>query len=97
MITMRIRVKGPLRIVTGNELTISLKEIKGNKVRDLAEFFKRKFSFKARKEDMEEVLNDFFSHNVVVVNGLDISVLNDEDTELNENDEILIINITHGG
>lgn len=94
---MKIIIKGPLKTVIGNELFLELSMINGDKIKDLASYIKNVFIEKARKKGLEEVLTDFFSHNVIVINGVEIGVLNGENTKINDDDEILIINITHGG
>ena len=97
IMALKVKVKGPLRVVIGTEINVDLKEIEGNSVRDLVEFLKERYLDAAKSEHLEEVLNDFFSHNVVLVNGTEISAINGENTKLRDNDEIFIINITHGG
>lgn len=94
---MKIIIKGPLRTVIGNELFLELSMINGDKIKDLANYIRNMFIEKARKRGLEEALTDFFSHNVIIINGVEISVLDGENTKINDNDEILIINITHGG
>ncbi len=92
---VRIMIRGPLAIALGREVEVPLKE--DMTVRDLHSSLLEKYGEEASKAGVYPALKDLFSQNLILVNGVEISALERGDTRIGADDEIIIINYTHGG
>ena len=92
---LTVKFIGALRHLSGKtKLTISYQEnisIKQllDKIRQELPTLKRTFN--------DQGLNNSRSNSLVLVNGKEISVLNDYETKLNDGDEIVFVPVVHGG
>ena len=92
---LTVKFIGALRHLSGKtKLTISYQEnisIKQllDKIRQELPTLKRTFN--------DQELNNSRSNSLVLVNGKEISVLNDYETKLNDGDEIVFVPVVHGG
>ena len=92
---VRIRVRGPLAIALGREVHIPYK--RGMTIRDIHVYLLDEYGDKASEAGVYPALKDLFSQNLILVNGVEISALEREDTGVKPGDDIIIINYTHGG
>ena len=97
MVNVRVRLIGVLRNLAGRDsLQIEVQED-----RTIAEAVEKlidlvgKTEFEAAIVDRD--LNDPTSNILIIVNNKDISALNGLKTQLEDNDEIVLIPISHGG
>ena len=90
-----IKVKGPLSLATGEEVEIDgYKEIPLYKIWDI---MMKRYSGKAKEEGVYPALEGLFSQNLILINDVEISAIGDSRAKVKPNDEIVIINFTHGG
>jgi molybdopterin converting factor small subunit len=90
-----IKVKGPISLAIGEELTIEINEKKT--IREIWEYLKEKYKDKAIEHGIYPALEDLPSQNLILVNDIEISALNELETHVKPGDKITIINYTHGG
>jgi|Deesub1362B_J571_1020462.scaffolds.fasta_scaffold00004_353 molybdopterin converting factor small subunit len=90
-----VEVKGPLNIITGRKLVIEDKDV--SDIKDLANYIKNKYYEEAQKKGFEPIINNFFSHNIILINDIEISALEGANTKISNGDRITILNFTHGG
>jgi len=91
---LHVEVRGPLSTITGKKLVIR-KRI--DDVNDLMVYLSKRFLKKAEERGLSSILRNFFSHNLIIVNGIEISALNGPHTKVKNGDKIVILNIVHGG
>jgi len=94
-VSLTVKFIGALRHISGKTqfvLTfqdgISVKELVDKISVEMPEL-KRTFS--------DQELNDSRSNSLILVNGREISVLNGYETKLNDGDEIVFVQVVHGG
>ncbi len=90
-----IKVKGPLSLATGEKVEINCgEEIPLYKIWDI---MMKRYSDKAKEEGVYPALEGLFSQNLILINNVEVSVIGDSRAKVKPNDEIVIINFTHGG
>jgi molybdopterin converting factor small subunit len=90
-----VRIKGPITLACGEEISIDSENIKT--VKDLWIELDNRYKDKALEEGVYPALKDLPSQNLVLVNDIEISALNNLETPLKPGDIVTIINYTHGG
>ncbi len=93
--SIRIKVKGPLSIVTGEYLELPADKVRT--VRDIHKYLIQNYKDMAIEKGLGEVVENLDSQNLILVNGREINTLAGLDTNIGPDDEIVIINYTHGG
>ena len=92
---LTIKFIGALRHLSGKtEFTVSFQE--GTSIKELVSKITQELpELKHTFSDQE--LNDSRSNSLVLVNGLEISVLDGYETKLKDGDEIVFVPVVHGG
>ena len=93
--TIKLKVKGPISLALGEELEIEIQD--RITIRELWEYLKAGYGKKAMEKGIYTALDDLPSQNLILVNGVEISALNELDTIVKPGDTVTIINYTHGG
>ena len=97
MVNVRVRLIGVLRNLAGRD---SL-EVEVQEDRTIAVVVKKLIDLVGRTEFeaaiVDRELNDPTPNTLIIVNNKDISALNGLKTQLEDNDEIVLIPISHGG
>ena len=91
---LQVEVRGPLSTITGRKLVIKRRI---DNVNDLMVYLSKRFLKKAEEKGLSSILRNFFSHNLIIVNGIEISALNGSNTKIKSGDKVVILNIVHGG
>ena len=92
---IKIAVRGPLSLATGDVVEIEgYEEIALYKVWDV---MMKRYGDKAREEGVYPALEGLFSQNLILINDVEISAIGDSRTRVKADDNIIIINFTHGG
>ncbi|RLE45472.1 MAG: hypothetical protein DRJ31_11225 [Candidatus Methanomethylicota archaeon] len=94
-IKLRIRVMGLMAKVLGDNLEIRVPE--RTDISELSKILLNTFRERIERENIEVAFREFHAHNLILVNGKEISALNGLKTILKNGDEILIVNLTRGG
>jgi len=94
-IKLRIRVVGLMAKVIGDNLEVKVPE--GIDISELSKILLDAFRERIERENIEVAFREFHAHNLILVNGKEISALNGLKTVLKNGDEILIVNLTRGG
>jgi sulfur-carrier protein len=94
-VPLTIKFIGALRHLSGKkEFTVSFQE--GISIKELVSKITQELpELKHTFSDQE--LNDSRSNSLVLVNGREISVLDDYETKLKDGDEIVFVPVVHGG
>jgi len=91
---LTLKFIGALRQVSGKtQLTVSFQ--KGMSLKELVTKISQEMP--SLQKTLSDQLEDSKSNALVLVNGMEISVLNGLETELNDGDDIVFIPIVHGG
>ena len=96
IISVNIRLIGVFRELSGkNRFPIELEEpvVVRKVIHKLAETFSPEF----KQSLVDPELNDPRPNALVLVNGKEISVLEGLETEVNKDDEVVIVPVSHGG
>ena len=92
---LKIAVKGPLSLATGEVVEIEgYKEIALYEVWDI---LMKRYADKAREYGVYPALEGLFSQNLILINDVEISAIDDSKSRVKAGDNIIIINFTHGG
>jgi len=91
---LQVEVRGPLSTITGRKLVIKRRI---DNVNDLMVYLSKRFLKRAEEKGLSSILRNFFSHNLIIVNGIEISALNGSNTKIKSGDKVVILNIVHGG
>lgn len=94
---MRVKVvfKGPISTITGRSLELDLNS--DARIRDLIELIREKYFRVGEERGLSAVFRDFTAHNLILVNGRELSALSGVETKLRDGDLIQVVNFTHGG
>ena len=90
-----IKVRGPLSTITGERLEIPYS--KARNISELHNYLVENYMDKAIEKGLREVIENLDSQNLILVNGREINTLDGMNTVISPEDEIVIINYTHGG
>ncbi len=93
--TLTIKFVGALRNLSGKtSLTLNIQE--GASVKSVVEVLSEQFpALKHTFSDSD--LNDSRSNSLVLVNGVEISVLAGYETKVSDGDEVVFVPVVHGG
>ncbi|MEM0057139.1 MAG: MoaD/ThiS family protein [Candidatus Geothermarchaeota archaeon] len=90
-----LKFKGPIRLITGDSLKL---EINGElSLLELKELLINLYGKRAKDMNLYPILEDLLAQNLIIINGIEVSALDDEKTVIKGGDEVTIINFTHGG
>lgn len=92
---VHVKIKGPITLATGEYIEIEYS--RNMTVEDISRILLERYGGKALEKGVYPALRDLFSQNLIIINGVEISALEGQETKLREGDEIIIINYTHGG
>ena len=92
---VKIIVKGSISLVLGDELVLEVDD--ETTIRDIWMVLRDKFRDRAEEIGVYPALENLPSHNLILIDGIEISALNDLDTKIRPGDVIEIINYTYGG
>lgn len=93
--TLSIKFIGALRHISGKtQLTVNSQE--STSIKKLLIKLCKEFP-SLEKTFADQQLNDSRSNTLILVNGREISVLNNLETKLNDGDEIVFVPVVHGG
>lgn len=93
--TLSIKFIGALRHISGKtQLTVNSQE--STSIKKLLIKLRQEFP-SLEKTFADQQLNDSRSNTLILVNGREISVLNNLETKLNDGDEIVFVPVVHGG
>jgi MoaD family protein len=94
-LVVTVKLVGALRHLSGKtQLTLSFND--GQSVKDVVDSLTREFpALKHTFSDGD--LNDAMSNSLVLVNGVEISVLDGYETKVSDGDEIVFVPVVHGG
>lgn len=93
---IKVRFRGPISQIIGDDIELNTKR-ENYTINDLHTYIRDKYLDKAESLGMKAVIDDLPAQCLIIVNGREISALNGLETVLNNGDEVLIINYTHGG
>jgi MoaD family protein len=94
-VPLTIKFVGALRHLSGKTI-LTLDYQQGNSVKDVVASISQQIPA-LRHTLSDSDLNDSRSNSLVLVNGVEISVLSGYETKLSDGDEIVFVPVVHGG
>ena len=95
MLEVSVKLTGQLKgLVNRGNVIVELDE---NELKTLFNVLIERFGRKFRRALMGSNTNDPKVYNIILVNDVEISMLQDLETKLHNNDLVTVIPITHGG
>jgi MoaD family protein len=95
LVSLTVKFIGALRHLSGKtQFTVNFRD--GMRIKQLIEIIIQQLPALKHTFSNQE-LNDSRSNSLILVNGREISVLNDLETKLCDGDEIVFVPVVHGG
>jgi sulfur-carrier protein len=95
LVPLTVKFIGALRHLSGKtQFTVNYQE--GISIKELVDKISQEMPELKRTFNDQE-LNDSRSNSLILVNGREISILNDYETKLDDGDEIVFVPVVHGG
>jgi len=92
---VKVRLLGSFRGLSGkSELSLKLEQAT---VKNVIQTLAKSLSTEARRMLIDPELNDPRPNALILLNGKEINVLNGLETQVEEDDEVTLIPISHGG
>jgi len=94
-VNVKVRLLGSFRGLSGkSELSLKLEQAT---VKNVIQTLAKSLSTEARRMLIDPELNDPRPNALILLNGKEINVLNGLETQVEEDDEVTLIPISHGG